>query len=1012
MSPSRLLFAMKNQATRGISGKSFDLLQALNAIAVHLQRSARSAETVYRIFEKEIGELGLRGGINLLDETGNHLILKAVAGSPRILSSLEKLTGLKIKDYQIPLKNLEVYEKVVYHQEAVYSSTSASIVASYLPAKIGSLLTPIMKKLGDTPIVAAPLVYETSVRGILNISGDGLIPEDVTAISVFANHIAVALENAALFAEMERTESKYRVLAESARESIFVVDKFHELEYINPFGARLMGSVPADLIGKALSSLFPGETYARMHANLERTRQSGEPITTERTFPFPGGERWLNTVLVPIRKEGREYGAVMGIAHDVTRQKTTEESLRTKESELAESLELYRRLMDTLPDAVTVSDMSGTITMASERAAQMAGVNSVQDLIGKSVMDSIDPRDRDLAALNTERTLKEGTIHDVEYLLRKSDGTPYWGEVSASVLLSSQGSPKGFVGSIRDVTERRRDRESIQQKSDDLNLINRMNRAVSEGQSLRRVLILFSRETEKVLGCQNVTAYLLDDTKTRLLVPQGIISVALAERIHRRFGLKIPDLEILLGKDSFYGEIIRSKKAQICNDAKTIHLMMREFTKNPVLKKMAPAVADFLGIHSVLSVPLLVEGQPIGMAGFSRPTAIEESDAARFAILAQQLAGIVHHKQVEDELRESEARYRHLIENATDGIVLLQDGKVVFANQRMKEMAGKGSPEIVGKPFLEFIAPEEVAKIRARYERRMAGDRVPSVYSSRAVRPDGSIVDIEINAGIVMHQGKPADLALVRDISERKQTERELLRAKEAAEEASNAKTEFLSAMSHELRTPLTSVLGFAELLQRKAGDSREISDYGEKIVRNSKHLLSLINGLLDLAKIETGRLKMNIETLDLNDLLPEVYSDLSLLIEEKGLEGKLELSPKLKPVAADRLLLKQAIINIFENAIKFTRSGSITLSARLVPRSRKWVELSVSDTGPGIQEERLLKIFERFQQAQSDSDSKPKGVGLGLAITKELVEKMGGRIEVQSRANHGSTFTLLLPRA
>ncbi len=379
------------------------------------------------------------------------------------------------------------------------------------------------------------------------------------------------------------------------------------------------------------------------------------------------------------------------------------------------------------------------------------------------------------------------------------------------------------------------------------------------------------------------------------------------------------------------------------------------------------------------------------------------------------------------ELQASELRYRLLAENVTDTIwtLSLPSLRFTYVSPSVQRMRGHTVEEAMALSLDQTLTPESLDRVSQRLAEELAKDAAGGHDPNRAVTMEveqftksGVSIWAEVTTTFLRDErGKPVGiLGVSRDISERKRAE-QLYQAKIAAEAANAAKSEFLSNMSHELRTPLNHIIGFTELvLSKNFGDLNQVQEeYLTDVHRSSHHLLSLVNEILDVSKIEAGKLELNPCEFRLKELLEQS----TLIVLEKARERKIDLAVRMdripETVVADELRVKQILYNLLSNAVKFTKDGGhISLSARTVPRKdgeRGEVEISVADDGIGIRREDLEKIFEPFSQLESPLSRKFHGTGLGLTLTRNLVEMHGGRIWAESEGlGRGSAFRFTLP--
>ena len=385
-----------------------------------------------------------------------------------------------------------------------------------------------------------------------------------------------------------------------------------------------------------------------------------------------------------------------------------------------------------------------------------------------------------------------------------------------------------------------------------------------------------------------------------------------------------------------------------------------------------------------------------------------------FPVILARVQAQLARKRAEEAVAESEARYRDLFENANDMIQIVQpNGFFEYVNRSWREALGYGDAAIPHLTIEDIIHPNSREHCRKLFGRLLAGGELGQVEASFLSQTGEEIV-VEGNVNCRFENGKPSTTrGIFRDVTKRKRAEAELQLAKEAAESANVAKSQFLASMSHELRTPLNSVIGFTNiLLKNKKGnlDDKDLM-YLERIGDNGTHLLQLINDVLDLSKIEAGKIELSLEEFELAPLIDEVAKNIQPLVAKNGNTLQVDVADDLGFVHSDSTRIRQCLINLLSNASKFTEKGIITLEGE---RSRTedgdWIVFRVVDTGIGMDPEQLDRLFQPFTQADASTSRKFGGTGLGLTITRQFCRMMGGDVSVESQLGEGSTFTIRLP--
>jgi PAS domain S-box-containing protein len=373
---------------------------------------------------------------------------------------------------------------------------------------------------------------------------------------------------------------------------------------------------------------------------------------------------------------------------------------------------------------------------------------------------------------------------------------------------------------------------------------------------------------------------------------------------------------------------------------------------------------------------------------------------------------ITDRKRAEEALRESELKYSTLVGHATDGVIVVQDEVVKFCNTACADATGYSLEELSGMPFQRIVAPESRSLVLERYQARMTGKEVPANYEIVVVRKDGAKRVVELSVARIQYEGRPATMSIARDITERKQAEEQLQAAKAAAEAASRAKSEFLAVMSHEIRTPIAAIGGYADLLISSDLPAGERRQGLETIRSNVDNLSRLVDDILDLSRIEAGRLPLVPADCSPHEIVEDVRNALRFPAAKKQLDLQIVYDgPVPRTIRTDVARLRQILLNLVGNAVKFTEAGSVRVTVRC-PRSEgspARLEFEVADTGVGMTMEALGRLFQPFTQADMSTTRRFGGAGLGLSISQRLARMPGGEIEVRSELGKGSTFTLAI---
>lgn len=434
----------------------------------------------------------------------------------------------------------------------------------------------------------------------------------------------------------------------------------------------------------------------------------------------------------------------------------------------------------------------------------------------------------------------------------------------------------------------------------------------------------------------------------------------------------------------------------------------------PLVEHVHPAERDF-----VLANLAWVAGEP-GRQG-RIACRVARTDGGWIGVVAglRCEGATVHLELQRDDVNialRREAQMRQVIEASRQGIVVRTDDELLYVNDGFARLLGYESHREIyhlGQSALaQSIHPADLPIVMDRIKARMTNKEAVSHYEIRLVRRDGRAIWVAVAASSVVWDGKRASLSWLTDIDERKRTEFEIIKAKEAAEFADRSKTEFLAHMSHELRTPLNAIIGFSEMIAAApfgpVGSPKYV-EYARDIHKSGHHLLDLINDVLDLSKIEAGKLELRETCVSLPDLIEQCVSLLRARAESAHVALSVEMPDDLRLLRADERAVKQVMLNLLSNAVKFTPGGG-TVVTRIEHRRGKGLALSVTDSGIGMSPEEIEIAMTPFGQIDSKLARQHVGTGLGLPLTRSLVQLHGGDLTVTSSKGVGTTVTAIFP--
>jgi PAS domain S-box-containing protein len=786
---------------------------------------------------------------------------------------------------------------------------------------------------------------------------------------------------------------------------------------INPAAERLLGYSAEEIIGKYTPALWhdPEEIVWRAR---ELSRESGETIppgfevftihplqreSEEREWTFICKNRSrvpVNLSVTALQDENGEISGFVGLVYDLSERKRDRNQLNLLNFALDKVKETIFLMGENDPHFLYANHSAAlTLGYSCEQLTSGMGVYDIDPTWTEDVWRKFWPEFRDRKQMQFE------TVH------RARDGHTFPVEVAGNYF---EYDGKVYNLAIcRDISERKQIELERQTNLHFFQSKASINQAIQQASSLEQMM---SDVLDTVLG-------IFDCDRAYLLFPcdpeRSAWSIAMARCKPDYPGLLASKLEMPMDPDiAETFRILLAADRPVKFEPESPYSLPTDTSEHFQFKSFMamaihPKVGEpwIFGIHQCLHARTWTADELRLLQEIGRR-------------LTDGLTGLLSQR----DLQASETRYRRIVDTANEGIwVLGADANTSFVNARMAEMLGYAIEDMRGRPMTDFMFADDIPDHMQKMENRRRGRA--EQYERRLYNKAGQVVWTLASAAPNFddEQHFLGSFAMLTDITERKQAEEalrqhknrleetvqqrtaELLLARDAAEAANKAKSTFLANMSHELRTPLNAIMGFSNILRKNlkldSDDRRNI----DIINRSGEHLLTLINDVLEMAKIEAGRVQLDSAAFDLGETVTDVLDMMQVRATEKNLELVIDQSSTFpRYIVGDQARLRQVLINLVGNALKFTQHGSVSIRLKTRNNSRAHLMIDIEDTGLGISPEDQQRVFEPFVQVGPLADN--KGTGLGLSISRQFVELMGGEISLDSQPGVGSLFRVDLP--
>ncbi|MFA6598199.1 MAG: PAS domain S-box protein [Ignavibacteriaceae bacterium] len=868
--------------------------------------------------------------------------------------------------------------------------------------------------------------------------------------------------------ENNRVTSEYLdILLNHAFAPIIIWDPSLVITHINNAFEKLSGYSLRDLINKKIAILFPQNQIASTLELIKNTLLSDErPELIE--IDILTKDKGLKTVLWnPANiydKEGKYIVAT--IAQDITDRKHSDESLRMSE-------EKYRNLIDNMTEGIFISDEKGTILFANNALARIHGFESHDQLLNKNFMEFVEPSARKEVLKNFKNEIQLGKSgHEVEIPIVTADGSIAYILIKPAVIRDEQ-QITSISGIVRNITERKKAEQKVRESEKRFRtifdqapiaiaLLDKQGHPVISNLPLSKMTGYSSAELSKMKFTDFTFPEDIDKDMNQFsdLIDGKISMYSMEKRyIHKNGNIVWANLFVTMLRDEngMPGEIIgmvediteRKRTEEKLRGSEERFRHSFDYAAagicivgtNGKFQRVNKAFREMIGYSEdelknlTFTDITFPDDLSIGLSQFGRmldgeidsisfekryirkdkriiwtyvSTSLVRDVNQKSQFFITQIIDITDRKLAEEKLQESEGKYRSFFENSMDSILLTSpDGRIFSANPAACKTFGYSEEELIklGKsgivnmndPQLSLLLAERALKGKARGELTF-------------IRKDGTHFPSDISSAIFKDQeGLARASMIIRDITERKRVEKELIEAKEKAEQSDKLKTEFLAQMSHEIRTPLNAIVGNTDYLNdvfREKLDT-DTRDCFASINLASERMIRTVDLILNAAELQTSGYKPHNVKVDLNsDILYKLYLEYQLSAKQKGLKFSYTCKEKETKLILDEYSVTQIFANLIDNAVKYTKNGKIEMLLEKNNTGNLIVE--VKDTGIGISKEFLPKMFDPFVQEEQGYTRSYEGNGLGLTLVKKYCELNNATIEVESEKNAGSTFRII----
>ncbi len=851
------------------------------------------------------------------------------------------------------------------------------------------------------------------------------------------------------------TEERYRTIFENSAVAIMLTDENEQIISWNRYTENLLKMDEAELHLKPVKSIYPSDEWSKIRS--ENIRKKGMQHHLETKIKTKEGKIIDVDISISVLKnhKGEVIGSI-GVIKDITNRKQIEDELSFKH-------ELLESLLDNIPDCIYFKDRDSRFIKVNKAKALRSGTTP-EEMIGKTEYDFF-PKDVAESNINDDKeVIKFGKpiINKIEKRKNNKE-IDHWISIIKVPRFDNAGNVIGIMGINRDITEIKKSEERyknlFETAIDPIIILDHkgvfldINKQVSRllgyskeeiiGKTYTNIDIL-SDDSKKVVSenfikrmkGEEVPPYEIKViTKSHEVIPAEINANPIYENgkiigdliiirdIRERYNRKKVEKELYESEKKFEdifnatSDVMIYLEKEIILDINNAALNLGSFNKKELVGKHITKLKGMFFDEDIKKHTDAIKKVDIGSKVNDYESEIIIKNGMRFKFLFTadcirrdgDIKGILlrgkditQRQRAFDELVRLEEKYRVLAETSADGVITIDPlGRLTYVNPAFEKMINRRKSKILATLFRDYLSDDSIYFFQQIFiDSRKQNEKIENVELELAL-PNGNTIPIEVNIAPFVKENEFAGMVLtVRDITERRRIEDELKKSE-------RLKTEFMNIAAHELKSPVTPIKGYLDLIISDKNTSKKIKDWAKVSLRNAERLLGLVNDILDVSRLDTDTMRFEMEKLNTVEILDEIVEDMKPVIENKNIKFISQIPKTLPSIMGDRFRLSQVLKNLFVNAIKFTDNGSISI---ITEKKNDHILIKIIDSGIGISKDEVKKVFNKFYQAYTGDDRKNEGTGLGLFICKEIIEKHGGTIWVESTLGKGSTFYIKLP--